>query len=841
MANPIKMRQHANGVYNDGVQLMSSSDMDYAAQLVLSEFSGSTNEVGDIFLGGTGTNIGEFQDQKADEAVGGHSSPEIISSNTVFNQNTGSVSESLTIPLTSNGSTFSPSTDSDINGGIVNHMLGRLALANSTFAERGTYYLSSSTPSISGSWVSKGNFTDEVTNDNADDGYDVTFNLWRKTSDTLSASTVRPMKLTGASSIHEMTDTEIKSLETRFRNRIIATGIGTYKLTQGASAPAGGTWVSRGTATDRFPAISSSQYTGQFTRQDQGQFTRQTPGPGYARATPGPQYAVQYTRIYSSQYLTNYDRAQYTRAQYTRAQYSVQYTRDNPGPQYTRQVGGPQYTVNYGGTPYTRERTGPQYTSNNAYTRDTVGPNYSRSFGRIYAGNYSRAFARDTVGPQYSRAFGRIYSAQYGRVYSANYSRSFARVYGGNYSRSYARVYSGNYSVVIATEYSGTYERTTPYNAPGPSYAAGGYARATAGSTFSSPQYGRTYFGWYWRMGYYSGEGVFEPMGDVYAAQRPGPQYQGNYTRIFTAQYGVAQYSRNFTRERMAPAPSPLAGLVYFNPGGEGFLGDPDHTFYRGQPGVFDSEAFYTQPYYARGQIRYTGSYAVQYSSPVFARQFAGNYHGQYTRSRWTYSEPVYVRQRGGPNYAVQYARVRPGPQYSVQYARVNTGPNYARSTPGPNYDGNYTRRYSVNYAVNYTRDNPGPNYAVQYERRFSANYSAQYTRVFSTNYATGSSEQFTRTYLGQYQRVYAAQYTVQYDRQYNRQYTRSFDVQFARATPGPQYAVQFDRTYSAQYTRVYQGVYARTITGQYTGQYAGDTVTSSLSSQVYTLWIRIA
>lgn len=836
MANPIKMRQHANGLYNDGVQIMSTGDMDYAAKLLLTEFSGSTNETGDLWIDTAGgTAVGTFTDYYYVQALGTHAGNTLTSKDHVFKQNTASTTEALTRPVTSDGTTVAPASDTDLNASIIDRALDRIALANTTFAERGTYYLSTSSPSIGGTWVEKGSFTDKVTNDAADSAYTVTFKLWRKTSDTISSDVIRPMKLSGASSLYEMTDAEIKTLESRFRNRIIATGVGKYELKVGVAAPSGGTWVARGTATARVPTVSSVQYTGTYANQFTAQYTRQVPGPQYARATPGPAYAVNFTREYGAQYTNQYLRGTlYTRAEFARAQYNVQFTRATPGPQYTRNIAGPQYTSTYGGNPYTRQVTGPQYTDTNQYTRAVVGPNYARATpGPNYSVQYGVQYARVVTGPQYSRSRpGPNYAVNYTREYSVNYGVNFQRTY----FRSFGRVYSGSYSRAIPVTYTGQYEGAYSRSVTGPQYAETGYARLVVGPAYTSPAYARTYWGVYWRAYWYNDNAGPEPVGDPYTNLRPGPSYSNQYTRFFVGQYGTGTFSRSFISSYFGPAVPAGTGWWYAQNGTvTEFWPDPDYTYYRVEE--FDGETWFSRigfPY-QRNQKPYTRVVVQSYTSPQYGRTFSGSYSGNYDRSRPDTVYASYARSRPGPQYSVGYN----GPTYSVSYTRVNTGPNYGVAYERV-YAGQYTRIYSAQYERQFSRSF-GRVYSGQYERVYSAQYSGQFTRVYSATYTPGFSRTFAREYFAQYQRVYSAQYTVQYSRLYASQFERSFANQYARNITGPQYAVNYDRTYSAQYARTYLGQYSRTQTGQFTGQYAGDTINSTFTSTTYTLWLRVA
>ena len=92
-----------------------------------------------------------------------------------------------------------------------------------------------------GTWTSKGSFTDTIA---AGESATDTYQLWRKIASGNSPTEYRPIKASAnatSSSVSEMNNTDIKTLTDRLRNRIISTGVGTYKLQ--TAAPATGTWL----------------------------------------------------------------------------------------------------------------------------------------------------------------------------------------------------------------------------------------------------------------------------------------------------------------------------------------------------------------------------------------------------------------------------------------------------------------------------------------------------------------------------------------------------------------------------------------------------------------------
>jgi len=806
MSQPLKMIAHANGVYNGGVQEASNTELEYLTKLLLvkmSTESGTGDNTGDLNIDSAGSSVGTFVDNYANAEIGSHASPGYSSTTYTFKQNTATSSESGIHPLiTHDGDNSNPGTIRIVNDAEVNAVmdlaLAEIAKANTTFAAPGTYFISSSSPSISGTWVAQDTFYDELTDHTNDDDEKVTYKLWRKTSYDNSVTAIQLLKQINGN-LKVQTEDELDNYTNRLRNRIIATGIGKYVFQ--TSAPGTGTWVARGSATDRKPDITSVQYTGTYSAQYEGSYSREFArqfSQQFAREFSGQyesQYTRQFQRVYEGQYAEAFTQqfsrgtvgTQYERAQYART-FSGQYDRATPGPQYS-------------GSQYTRETPGDQYDTQ--YTRIATAQ-YTAVYGRTFSGNYSVSYTRQYEGPAYSPSYTRVYEGSYTprfqRVYSAQYSRYYDRAqYGrtfGGYG--YAVAYAVSYHRYFSTNYSdGQYERppnvlgfqrgTTPGPwgpIPGPWYA-GGFYRIAPQYT-GGPGYWRGtqtfYRGWYEGMLYDNIAGP-EPVPYVRGIYTsPGAYfYRGQYQREIN-QYYQAQYSRQFTRAR---------------PGG---------TFAR---------TYYTrQPYFYRA--RPGPQYARQYG-----RAFAREVQGPSTQYMGGTS---YTRQTTGPSYTrASYTRIRGGPSYiRGTFARTTTGPNYSRGsqftrqTPGTQYTSDqftrvataqYTRQFARTYSAQYARSTAGPQYGRQYTRQFTGQYTGSFAR----------GTQYTREVLG-----------PAFDRfQYGRQ--------FARTTGGPQYTGAFAR--GTSYSTGYTGQYA----GSRNKQYTGDTVDTNNTSTTKTLWLRVA
>ena len=816
------MRTHANGIYNNGVQVTTNAELDFLSKKLLTLYateSGSGDNTGDLNINSLGTSVGIFEDNFATSETGTHPYAGSTSTTTyTFKQNTSTASESSIHPLITHSGTSNPGhirvlTDAELNA-VMDLALSDIAKANSTAAGTGTYYISESAPSIAGTWVAQDNFYDEITNHANDDSSKTTYKLWRKTSYDNSPADIKLLKQVNGT-LKVQTNSELEHLASRLRNRIIATGIGTYKFQ--TSAPGTGTWVARGTATDRNPVISSIQYTGTYSANYSRQFARQFGREFSAQYTRGQfnrQFANQFTRIYTGQYAVQFTRSflrsfaravigsQFTRGQFARiftGQYARQFTRIFSA-QYQRQftrIFSAQYGRQYSNQ-FTRQFDGSAYTKTFAgeYSR---GLQYTRQFQRNYTDVYNRTFIRS----QYTR----IYSANYGRTYTADYTRRYSAAYTRTFSNQCSRITPGGpeMSVTYDRTYYGTYTQQF-------ARSQGAIAYNADGSSINMMTYGGTFSRSY-SAPYYGPPTVQKPAG----APDPADQYSSSYLRF------ANQYSGNI--------PLPAGGFRAFS----------------------RLEAYYRSNTNFQGQeVIYQGSFNREVLGPGYSVTFFREYTAQYTRIT---PGPNYDRSTPGP----QYARITPGPSYAratpgPQYTRANYSVGFARLTTGPLYNGpQYTSTFSGSRSYgSYVRQFDGPQYTGQFTR-------AQYSR--STPGPQYSGDQYTRItpgpqYTGlQFARITPGpQYTGQYTAQFSANYSVAFSsgtqyaVQYSRIVVGPQYTGQFTRAqFTGQYTRTTPG--ANYTDGQYTSnyagsrerQYAGDTVTGSFTTTTKTLWLRVA
>ena len=269
MAGIVLKQTSSGGV----IQEMDSSDKDYIEHVILTDFNSLDSGVGTLALNPASTSgltlIGSFVDTKRPDAVGTHPVGTSVTTVSTFNfyQDLQSASESITNairPVALDGSAdIQRMSDSEVNDDFI------FSTQQNLYASGvGSYKLQPSAPT-DGTWVSKGTITDTKIS-----GGTNTSQLWRKSAPASTPTTVRPLKFVVSSgSLREMTDTEIKKFTPRLRNRIVANGIGTYKVQ--ANAPtSGGTWVQMGdTFTDTRHQVANQSYTSNFSNTFTNTFT----------------------------------------------------------------------------------------------------------------------------------------------------------------------------------------------------------------------------------------------------------------------------------------------------------------------------------------------------------------------------------------------------------------------------------------------------------------------------------------------------------------------------------------------------------------------------------------
>jgi hypothetical protein len=349
----------------------------------------------------SGTAIGTFVYTDRTEATGTHPATGAVDTVTYYaKQITATDNGTITNRPLGYDTAIRQMTDAQIRGDISDQAVTAM-VTESTYTA-GQYRLAGSAPS-GGTWTARYTITDVA------NGGNTTYYLWQKTAATTTPDAdLRPLKLYSGNNVKQMSDTEIQEMLPYFRNRIISTGVGTYKIQ--SSTPSGGTWVSMGSASDTREQVASVNYTGTYS----GDRTYSTTYGG-VRA-----YSTSYTNTFSG------DRTYSTSYSGTRT-YSATYSTGFSG---TRSYSGSRtysasYVLYYGGF------VGGTFAGSRTYSNSYV------SAPTSFVGNFAGS---------------RTYSASYSgsRTYSGTYANSFAgsRTYSGNYSGS--RTYSGSYSGTYA-------------------------------------------------------------------------------------------------------------------------------------------------------------------------------------------------------------------------------------------------------------------------------------------------------------------------------------------------------------------------------------------------------
>jgi hypothetical protein len=272
------------------------------------------------------------------------------------------------------------------------------ALANLVSLGVGSYALQPTAP-VGGTWVAKATITNNLDINESNVTY-----LWRKTAAATAPTTVRPVKINPTSpvSVKEMSDAEIQTLTDRIRNRIIATGIGTYAIQ--ATAPAsGGTWTTAGAQfLDTTRTQSLIAYNGTYAGSYIGSYA------GTYTASYSGLYTGAYTGVYAGGYAGTY--------------------------------GG-----TYGGTyfgPVTLGFTG-SYTGPTKYAGFARPGSQAVAYAGTYFGNYTRAYSGLYTGA-YTGVYTGLYAGTYGGTYGGTYNQGYTGIYNTTFTGAYTGAYTGN-------------------------------------------------------------------------------------------------------------------------------------------------------------------------------------------------------------------------------------------------------------------------------------------------------------------------------------------------------------------------------------------------------------
>jgi hypothetical protein len=414
--NPLKLKASTTPITSanfQGLQTMSNAEVkNYIANKITVGFAGAVgngSNTADLNIDTanalSGTAIGTFVDTDRTEATGTHPATGAVNTVTYYaKQITAEDAGTITNRPLQYDAAIQQMTDAQIRNDIIDQAV--TAMVTESEYTAGQYRLAGSAPS-GGTWTSRYTITDVA------NGGNTTYYIWQKTAATTSPDAdLRPLKTYSGNNVKQMTDTEIQEMIPYFRNRIISTSVGTYKIQ--ASSPSPGTWVSMGSASDTREQVASVNYTGDYGG------TRTYSNVGYAGS-----------RTYTPAGYANTFAGTRT---YTPVGYSGSRT-------YTG-----SYVTNFSGTrPFAGSRT--------------YSASYTRFFGGFVGGTFagSRTYANAgyvSAATNFAGAFAgnRTYSASYAgsRTYSGTYANSFAgsRTYTGAYagSRTYTGTYSGTYA-----------------------------------------------------------------------------------------------------------------------------------------------------------------------------------------------------------------------------------------------------------------------------------------------------------------------------------------------------------------------------------------------------------
>jgi hypothetical protein len=280
MAGPITLKAGTYPAAADGLQgfreLTVAEIKDQIAGVITQKFATDTDGSGTAELnvvqgGSAGSDeIGTFTDRQRTESVGTHpaagTTTEVVHR---FNQVSATASETGQInPLRWTNTSVDEMTDSEIDSQILDEVISAMVLEDANTV--GQYKIDTSTPS-GGTWTARYTIADQQT-----DGTTVNYYLWQKTAPTTDAGSDSnmPLQVDADGNIDEMTEADVETLVPAFRNRIMASGIGTYLL-RSTTPTETGTWAQMGgTMTDQLKNIVSENYAGEYAGSYVGYYDR---------------------------------------------------------------------------------------------------------------------------------------------------------------------------------------------------------------------------------------------------------------------------------------------------------------------------------------------------------------------------------------------------------------------------------------------------------------------------------------------------------------------------------------------------------------------------------------
>lgn len=397
---PLRIKASATPISSanfQGLQEMTDNEINqYLSYVITNKFATDADGTGTAELNVdtanalTGTSIGTWTNTIRNDAIGTHPTAGATTDTTYyFKQVTAAASESITNRPVGYDSAIKEFTDAALDTDVLDKVIEDMV--TSTGYTVGQYTLAASAPA-GGTWTSRATITD------SNQGGSTNLYLWQKTAPSTAAnSDLASLKLDGTN-VKMMSATEIEQMVPNFRNRIIDSGIGTYKLQ--AAAPGTGTWVQMGdTLTDTRQQIASENYAGTYTGAFSGNYVGDYVGSYVGAKT----YTGSYTGSFSGNYAGNYvGTSAYAGA------YAGTYARTEAYTLfYAGFAGGTNYYTGY----YTGFYTG-FYTGAKTYTG-------------YYTGAYNQNFSGNYVGTS-------AYSGTYSGTYTGYYSNTFTGTYAGD-------------------------------------------------------------------------------------------------------------------------------------------------------------------------------------------------------------------------------------------------------------------------------------------------------------------------------------------------------------------------------------------------------------------------
>lgn len=399
---PIRIKASSTPISSSnfqGLQQMSDAEINqYLSAVITKKFADDTDGTGTAELNVdtanalTGDSIGTWVDQIRDDAIGDHPTDGATTDTTYyFKQVTAAASENITNRPVGYDSAIKEFTDAELDTDILDKVIEDMVTG--TGYTVGQYSLAATSPS-GGTWTSRYTITDSA------QGGNTSYYLWQKTAPTTSSnSDLTSLKLDGTD-VKMMTEAEIEQLVPNFRNRIIDSGIGTYRIQ--ATAPGTGTWTQQGDdLEDTRQEVSSQDYAGTFTGSFSGSFSQNFSGSYAGNYVGDKTYSGSYTGTFSGSYSGNY-------------------------------VGTSAYSGDYAGTYssnfilYYAGFVGGTFTGNftGYYTGFYTG---SKTYTGYYSGDYNQNFSGDYVGTS-------AYSGTYTGYYSGSFTGNFSNTFSGNFS-----------------------------------------------------------------------------------------------------------------------------------------------------------------------------------------------------------------------------------------------------------------------------------------------------------------------------------------------------------------------------------------------------------------------